>query len=354
MGSLIKRKNGYWYGIFRLPGRVHPIWISLKTKNKTEALRKFAQLEEQFESTGILKIQEIRFSDFCKKYLDWAQGKKRYNTFRLERGIIENHLKPFFGSLNLNWIHQRDIDRYISERKKAKVKARTINIELGSLAFMLKKGIEWGHLRKLPFDRNPKLKEIDSEQRRALTEQEVCRLLESAQGNAKLFIALLVYTGMRLSEALFLEWNDIDLEKEEIRVKSKPEAGFKTKSGRSRIIPMSPELKEILIEIENKSGWLFKNEKGERIKSLRKSFETACKKAGIEGITPHCLRHTFATLMIQRGVDARTLADILGHASPTTTLQIYSHSFDSAKRQAIRKLPSFAPSGKIIPFPAKK
>ena len=361
MGSLVRKqfktKKGTswgWYGLFRVPGRLNPVWVSLKTKNKSIAVRKFSELEKQFEETGILKIQEIKFSDFAVKYLEWAKDQKSPGTLRFERMIIKNQFLPRFGSLNLNWLNQEMIERFIAERKKTGVRNRTINLELTLLSVMLKKAIDWGHLRTLPFKKKPSLKTTDSVQRKALTIPEVALLLEKAKGNAKLLIAVLAYTGCRLSEALYLDWSDIDLENETITIKAKPEVGFKPKSGKSRVIPMAPELKTILEAVKEKQGWLFKSASGKRIITLRRGFEQACKDAGLEDISPHCLRHTFASLMIASGADARTLADILGHSSPVITLSIYSHSFDQVKKSAIRRLPSFTEPSKVIPFPGSK
>ena len=361
MGSLYqKKKDGFWYAIIKIPGR-GKVWKSTGTRSKKIAKDILRHWENEVAkgNIGIIDIEPIGFSDFTAKYLDWAKIKKRPKTIELEISIIENHLKPFFQDKPLDRIQKADIERYREERKKAGVKNRTINLELTLLSCILKLGWERNHLSRLPFEKisELKLKETDSEQRRALSQAEARRLLESASGLTKLFIALLLYTGMRKSEAMFLSWDDIDLEREEITIRAKPEQGFAPKSGKARTIPLHPELKAILEKIPRKAGkgeWVFCDDKGDRIKEFRKSFKTACKKAGLEGISPHCLRHSFASLMIQSGADARTLSEILGHSSPTITLDIYSHCFDSYRRQAINRLPSFEPTaGEVIKFSKK-
>ena len=355
MIRLIKRGRVYHLDYF-IPGRGR-IRRSLRTGDRRKAERFKARIQTEFDqgNFGIVDLQPIRFADFCGKYLAWARDRKRPNTYRLESGIIKNHLKPFFGQWMLSQIQPEDIDKYISERRKTTITARSVNLELGLLSLMMKKAIEWKNLLRSPFTRSVRLKELDSQQRRALNQAEITRLLECAQGNARLLIAILAYTGCRLSEAMFLSWSDIDLEREQITIQPKPAYGFNTKNGKSRVVPMHPQLKAILEDCEKKEGWLFKKPNGKRITSLRRGFETACRKADLEGVSAHCLRHSFATLMIQAGTDPRTLADLLGHSSPVITLQVYSHSFDSQRKLAIGKLPSFAPeAGEVIRFPVKK
>ena len=358
MGYLVKKKKeGFWYAVIKIPGK-GKVWKSTGTRSKKIAKEILRHWENEVAkgNIGIIDIEPIGFSDFTAKYLDWAKIKKRPKTIKLEKGIIENHLKPFFQDKPLDRIQKADIERYREERKKAGVKNRTINLELTLLHRILKLGLERNHLSRLPYQKlsELRLKETDSERKKALNQAEVKRLLEFSEGKTRLYIALLYYTGMRKSEALSLSWDDIDLEREEIIIRAKPEQGFAPKSGKARTIPLHPELKAILEKAERKGKWVFCDDKGDRIKEFRKSFKTACKKAGLEGISPHCLRHSFASLMIQSGADARTLSEILGHSSPTITLDIYSHCFDSYRRQAINRLPSFEPTaGEIIKFTPK-
>jgi integrase len=167
----------------------------------------------------------------------------------------------------------------------------------------------------------------------------------------------LSYTGIRWTEALTLKWSDINFDRREITIQSKPEIDFSPKSGRSRVIPIHSELYEILeSNFENRKGeWLFCNESGQRVKSMRKSFTKACERAKLgEGVTPHSLRHSFATLMLQNGVDVKTLSVILGHKNPNITLNIYCHYIPSFGKVAIGQLPAFdSDLGAVVPFRGK-
>ena len=235
---------------------------------------------------------------------------------------------------------------------------KTAFAELNLLANILRLAFEQNHLSRLPFEKlaKLKLKESDSQQRRALNQAELSSLIDHATSQTKLFIQVLAYTGMRRAEALFLKWDDLDFAKEEIRVTAKPEDGFlpKTKTG-VRVIPLHPDLKTALLLVEHKGPWVFSDDSGNRVKSKTKSFRTAARRAGLSGISPHCLRHSFATLLIHAGADPKSLSEILGHSTPQITLEIYAHSWDSFRRQALLKMPSLQPeAGQVVHFPGQK
>jgi len=138
-------------------------------------------------------------------------------------------------------------------------------------------------------------------------------------------IATAIYTGLRLSELLYLEWNDFDFGKEILTVKNKHEHDYKTKSKKFRIIPLNRKLIAILQPYRKEKGWCFTTSKGERyIQRPRKVFDIILEKAGLDDIGWHGLRHTFASQLIQAGTSIYKVSRWLGHSSVNTTM-IYAH-----------------------------
>ena len=143
---------------------------------------------------------------------------------------------------------------------------------------------------------------------------------------------------MRKSEIVNLKWEQVDLRNKEIEV-------IKSKSGKKRIIPISEGLYEGMIALwkqNRNSEFVFQYpdpETGEKrhIKYFRRAFENACRRAGIEGLTFHDLRHTFASRLVRFGVDLITVKDLLGHYSVKTT-ERYTHSNQEQKRNAVELL----------------
>ena len=93
---------------------------------------------------------------------------------------------------------------------------------------------------------------------------------------------------------------------------------------------------------------------GEKVKSVKTAFQKACRKAGLEGVSVHSLRHTFASHLIMAGVPIKTVQVLLGHKSISTTLDIYGHLSPEHIALAINHLPYQNVGGKVIIFPGKK
>lgn len=155
-----------------------------------------------------------------------------------------------------------------------------------------------------------------------------------------LIIQLLGLTGMRVSELVGLDWTDIDFETETIRVIGK--------GNKERVIPIAEPLKPLLLQAlqQNGEGALIQSDKGRRIsvrtvQHILKGHIDRLKPylpfLTHKQVTPHKLRHTFASRLAMSGVDVLTIQQLLGHESVATT-QVYAHIGDERKRQALSGL----------------
>lgn len=163
---------------------------------------------------------------------------------------------------------------------------------------------------------------------------------------------------MRIGEICALRWSDIDFDERQLFVRS---TVIRNKNGQSaiappksetsqRAIPLSQQLTKLLAaECEcSCSEFVFSSlRKGAFLnpRTLQYRFQAILSQLGISSISFHALRHTFATRWIECGMDVKSLSEVLGHAGVQITLDIYVHSSDKLKREAIEKLESF--SGQI-------
>ena len=148
---------------------------------------------------------------------------------------------------------------------------------------------------------------------------------------------LLFHTGLRRNEALFLDWDDVNLEIKTIKVRNKD--GFTTKNQKERTIPINDTVYNLLTSIENNSDYVF-NKDGERLNSffVSKRFKRCVRILNLdERIHLHSLRHSFASNLAQRGVNLYVIQKLLGHSKITTT-QIYSHLRTEDLVKAINEL----------------
>ena len=157
-------------------------------------------------------------------------------------------------------------------------------------------------------------------------------------------------TGLRRGELLGLKWSDIDLEKGDLRVQRQIgridgkiiEMPLKTKNA-YRTLPLSADAINVLKIQKCKVGnseWVFPSPTGGPMSpdSVLHMLHRVLKRAGLPRIRFHDLRHTFATLALQNGVDVKTVSGMLGHFSAGFTLDTYAHVTTSAKREAAKTM----------------
>lgn len=157
-------------------------------------------------------------------------------------------------------------------------------------------------------------------------------------------------TGLRRGELLGLKWEDMDLERGDLRVKRQvaringeiTEAPLKTKNA-YRTLPLAEDTIGVLKEQRRKVGnspWVFPSSNGGPISpdSVLHMFHRVLKRAGLPKVRFHDLRHTFATLALQNGVDIKTVSGMLGHFSAGFTLDTYAHVTGAAQRQAAQTI----------------
>ena len=155
-------------------------------------------------------------------------------------------------------------------------------------------------------------------------------------------------TGLRRGELLGLKWEDIDFEHGNLRVKRQiaridgevVEAPLKTKNA-YRTLPLADDTIQVLNQQRKKTGsspWVFPSPTGGPISpdSVLHMLHRVLKRAGLPRVRFHDLRHTFATLALQNGVDIKTVSGMLGHFSAGFTLDTYAHVTTSAQKEAAK------------------
>jgi integrase len=155
--------------------------------------------------------------------------------------------------------------------------------------------------------------------KRILSPEEELRLLEVSEPYLQNIVITALNTGMRKMEILSMKWECIDFAKGIITI---PQTN--TKAKKTRNIPISSVLNRTLLEQKLKIGsseYVFpsQNPNKEHIFWIKRSFSTACKRAGINGLRFHDLRHTAATRMMESGIDIATVSKILGHSDINLT-----------------------------------
>jgi integrase len=246
------------------------------------------------------------------------------------------NLRSFFGRYTLAEITPKVIVAYKNKRYQDGMAPATINRELANLkkAFNLAMR-EWEWCHQNPVSRVSMEKE-NNKRDRWLNSEEEGRLLASCAPWLQDLVTFALNTGMRMGEILELTWRGVDFNRRTVTV-------FRSKNGERRTIPAN---QAVLTVLKSKAkvrslatDRVFCSKAFTPIESghLRRAFRLALKKAAIEDFHFHDLRHTFATTLVQNGIDLYKVQQLLGHKSPIMT-QRYAHHYPESLRDGVEIL----------------
>jgi len=285
--------------------------------------------------------KNVLFKDFAEKFLSTYASKKR--SYRTDRTAYNIHLKPYFGDAFLSDIKIERVERYQAERQKEttrrktpdgkpmKTSGPTINREIALLRTMLNKAVEWEYLDASSVNWRRVKKFNENGRERYLTADERERLFAALDNSGPIlrnFIILALNTGLRRGEIMGLRWANVNMDDGLICLER-----AQRKNNKVLRVPLNENALEVLRHLPRASDYVLCDPgRGERVLSFRRAFATACKKAGIQDLRIHDLRHTFGTMLNVRGVDLPTISSLLGHSSITMTSRYITPILEIQKR----------------------
>ncbi len=304
-------------------------------QNKEEAVHALMfEVQKAFDRKYKIehRRETIKFAAFSEIYLqDYAMTAKK--SWKTDVSMLKV-MREFFKDIDLRKVTPLMIERLRKSRLKAGNTRSTCNRYLALVKRMFNIAIEEHYAEENPVNKVKLYSEKDNLRERILTEDEERKLMETCSETLRPILIAALNTGMRKGEILNLTWSQVDFKNRRIRVE-------KTKSGKVRFIPINDILfyeLNILREMDGQSPYIFFNsETGKPYVDMKKGFKAACRRGEIKGLRFHDLRHTFATRLVEKGVDIETVRDLLGHHSITVT-QRYTHSNDDRKRKAVELL----------------
>ena len=217
-----------------------------------------------------------------------------------------------------------------------------VNRELACLRALYNRCREWGKYEgDNPAARVKALRESRG-RLRFLEHAEEAQLLAAASEPLRTMMLVGVHAGLRLaSEALTLRWADLDLRRGLVTV----QAAY-AKSGKTRSVPLNRPLRAALAALRERAAdaeYVFARRGGAPYRSIRTTFQTACRAAGLKGVTPHVLRHTFASRLATASVDPRTIQELGGWAS-LAMVERYTHLSPTHKAETVERIVQNSPT----------
>lgn len=334
-----RRIKGAWWVDFWLDRKRIRKKSPVNTKRGAEVFEK--QLREDLvlgkdEPKREIPIYREHAQDWMETYV---VVNNKPSEIASKRKILKHHLLPFFGTMRLDDISKRSIDRFKGAQIKAGLKAKTINNHLTVLRRSLTAAVEWELLSAVPPVQWLKAPRPDFD---FFTHEESELVLAAAPVGFHAMLTTALKTGLRRGELLVLRWQDVDFRAGAITVRQALSLNVVStpKSGRARTVPMSAKLKEVLSAHRHARGaFVFCKDDGTRFTSneIKRVVPETCQAAGLRELNWHGLRHSFASQLAIAGVPLKVIQELLGHASIEMTMR-YAHLAESALQGAVAVL----------------
>lgn len=265
------------------------------------------------------------FAEFCDgQLLPFLQVSKR--SWKWDASLLRCHLMPVFGSKTLDAVTRADVLAFQVSKLDSGLAAGTVYRVMVLLRHCYKLALEW----EVPgLNSNPCLKvplpKVEQSRERFLTAEEAQRLLvavrSSKNRDLEAIVCFLLLTGARKREVLDARWEHVDWAQRQWLIPF-------SKNGHRRYVPLSDSALVLLRQRQleaGQSGWIFPNpETGKPYSNIHYAWDWARRRAGLEGLRIHDLRHSFASFAINAGRSLYEVQQLLGHRSSAMT-QRYAH-----------------------------
>ena len=336
MGIYRRKDSPYFWYSFLIEGRGR-ISGSTETADRKLAQQIYVAKRSQYQKVGYgfekpqTKLGRI-FEDYINLYA-------KHNKRTWESNVLMfNRMKKFFGDVLAFEITSARVEEYrlwrlAHGRKLAGTSKSTVNREMALLKHAFNKGVEWNLCMENPVKKIKFYSEKENKRTRFLNQGEKVKLLNACPLQTKRLVYFALLTGMRQGEILNLKWTDVDFSITLFKV-------TQSKASKPRHVNMNAELSNMLKSLPTVSEFVFgaAGEGRPGFTLYRKPFEKALKDADIKEASFHTLRHTYALDLVMKGVDLKTIQELLGHSSLTVT-ERYGHVSPSHKRAAVELLP---------------
>jgi len=299
----------------------------------------------------------ITVAEFLRQWLKGREGGLAPKSVERYRQWLELHVIPHIGHLRLRQLSPLDVQECLTAARDKGLGPATVRYVRQVLRAALQQAVEMGIVADNPCDRvrpercRPPRREMPS------PDQIGRLLLAASDARWGPLVVLALATGMRLGELLGLRWGDVDpgagvirVQRQVIYLRGQLMEG-PAKAGSARTVPLGRWARSAL----ERQRELWREEVGrdprpeERVFIGRQgaaatpgmayqAFRRLARRAGLEGLRLHDLRHLAASLMLGQGASVRAVAEVLGHRAPSMTLDVYSHVLADGGRQAVGSL----------------
>ena len=365
-GCLAQRKDVYYVRLtyYDRNHQRKDKWVSTGLSGRGAKQKATAMIQSLIEKYSYLEKSEhpSKMVDYLKMWKELRKSEVAETTYDGYHTYIDRHLIPYFSQLNLNIQditagHIFDYVNYLSNdggRKDNKIGGQS-NTSIRKIISILRQvfdyAVLYGDIRVNPASQVPLPKKINNKDKRQvfLTAEDAQKMLDAFRDEELgPIVYVTLYYGLRKSEALGLRWQAVDFEANTITINHTVVSNGhivrkdSTKSYCSnRTFQLLPDVKDVLLKLKDQqenyktrlgsgyhnNDYIFKNPNGipYRPDSLTRSFKRALERHGLPQMRYHDLRHSTASILVDKGWDINDIKEWLGHADISTTANIYAH-----------------------------
>lgn len=300
----------------------------------------------------------MKFEEYEK---EWETRKSEFvkeTTLSAYKLLINNHLLPNFGNIELSNINNQLVTQFAFDKLDKGLSKKTVQDIIIVLKMIIKDAAKNGIIEMPMIEvRFPKKYDKQKEEIEVFSINDYNKIINYCKENVtsyNLGILISALTGMRIGEVCALKWGDIDIKEGVIKINRTMQRTYNTDMKSTKIVESNPKTfsssREIpivkdLIDILRPLSKISKEDKyviaiDKEIvepRLLRNNYKKLLKKLKIKDLKFHGLRHSFATRLLEKGVDVKTVSSILGHSDVTITMNLYVHPTNENKKKAIMK-----------------
>lgn len=369
-GTIRQRKDGRWEARCTCgynPKTGQPIRKSVYGLTQKEVREKLTSTIKSIDDNTYIAPSAITVESWLDTWLkEYVKSSVKLLTFTSYDTISRVHIKPTLGRIKLQALKAPQIQAFYNSLITDKSPKTIKNIH-GVLHKALDKAIKIGYITTNPASVCD-IPRIEKKEIKPLNADNISRFIKrlDTEEYKNLYITTL-FTGMREGEVLGLTWDCVDFERGTITVnkqlqKEKIKGGkyylAETKTSKVRVLTPAQYVMSILKEEQirqkenrlklghmwdNSLNLVFTNTTGRylAIVTVYKRFKKIVSEIGIPQARFHDLRHTYATLALQEGDDIKTVQTALGHSTVSTTLDIYSHTTETMRKESSKRMDNF-------------
>lgn len=336
---------------------------------KTELLAKMKEISIAVERGTYAEVSKLTVLQWLNEWFDvYEKRKVKQYTANSYKTIIEKHIGPEIGNIKLQKLRNSDLQRFYNALADKGLSGKTIKNIDAVISKALGDALKHGVIGSNPRSLNVELPKVKQHEVSPLTDAEIPAFIAAIDNEPfRNVYALALFCGLRKGECLGLSWDNVDLKNKRITISQQLQRNMETgqyfvekstKSNRTRVILMPPLTVDYLKAEKRKQDlnrmaagemWsnpdnlVFTDEVGRRISfpTLNGQFKRMVTRMGRPDLRFHDLRHSAATVALAAGADIKSVQQLLGHSSASTTLNIYSHVTEKMKEDTASRIQSY-------------